>query len=59
MNIKYGLTAILGTYLISALAGEPVLAATIGGAIKVNLVKVTDPNFAGVYTGTFPATIHI
>jgi hypothetical protein len=51
MNIKYGLTAILGTYLISTLAGEPVMAATIRGTIKVNVVNVTDPNFAGVYTG--------
>jgi len=53
MNIKYGLTAILGTYLISTLAGEPVLAATIRGTIKVNVVNVTDPKFAGVYTGDF------
>jgi hypothetical protein len=29
------------------------MAATIGGTIKVNLVKVTDPNFPGVYTGDF------
>jgi hypothetical protein len=53
MNIKYGLTAILGTYLISTLAGDPVMAATIRGTIKVNVVNVTDPNFAGVYTGDF------
>jgi hypothetical protein len=53
MNIKYRLTAILGTYLISTLAVEPVMAATIRGTIKVNVVKVTDPNFAGVYTGDF------
>jgi hypothetical protein len=42
-----------GTYLISTLAGEPVMAATIRGTIKVNVVNVTDPNFAGVYTGDF------
>src|SRR4028119_1346572 len=53
MNIKYGLTAIVGTYLISTLAGDPVMAATIRGTIKVNVVNVTDPNFAGVYTGDF------
>ena len=53
MNIKYALTAILGTYLISTLGGEPVMAATIRGTIKVNLVNVTDPKFAGVYTGDF------
>ncbi len=53
MNIKYGLTAIVGTYLISTLAGEPVMAATIRGTIKVNVVNVTDPKFAGVYTGDF------
>jgi hypothetical protein len=53
MNIKYGLTAILATYLISTLAGEPVMAATIPGTIKVNVVNVTEPNFAGVYTGDF------
>jgi len=29
------------------------MAATIGGTIKVNVVKVTDPNFAGVYTEDF------
>ena len=50
MNIKYGLTAILGTYLISTLAGDPVMAATIGGTIKVNVSK---GDFAGVYTGDF------
>jgi hypothetical protein len=54
MNIKYGLVAILGTYLISTLAGEPVIAATIRGTtIKVNVVNVTEPNFAGVYTADF------
>ena len=50
MNIKYGLTAILGTYLISTLAGDPVMAATIGGAIKVNVIG---GDFEGVYTGDF------
>ncbi len=50
MNIKYGLTAILGTYLISTLGGHPVMAATIGGTISVN---VTKGDFAGVYTGDF------
>jgi hypothetical protein len=50
MNIKYGLTAILGTYLISTLAGDPVMAATITGTIKVNL---SEGEFAGVYTGDF------
>ena len=50
MKIKHGLTAILGTYLISTLAGEPVMAATIGGTIKVNVSK---GDFAGVYTGDF------
>jgi len=50
MNIKYGLTAILGTYLISTLAAEPVMAATIGGTIKVNVIG---GDFAGVYTGDF------
>jgi len=29
------------------------MAATITGTIKVNLVNVTDPKFAGVYTGDF------
>jgi hypothetical protein len=50
MNIKYVLTAILGTYLISTLEGEPIMAATIGGTIKVNVSK---GDFAGVYTGDF------
>ncbi len=50
MNIKYGLTAILGTYLISTLGGHPVMAATIAGTIKVNVSK---GDFAGVYTGDF------
>jgi hypothetical protein len=53
MNIKYGLTAILGTYLISTLGGDPVMAATIAGTIKVNVVNVLDPKLAGVYTGDF------
>src|SRR4028118_814833 len=50
MNIKYELTAILGTYLISTLGGEPIMAATIGGTIKVNVSK---GDFAGIYTGDF------
>lgn len=50
MNIKYGLTAILGTYLISTLGGATAMAATIGGTIKVNVSK---GDFAGVYTGDF------
>ncbi|MEG4630728.1 hypothetical protein QUB56_14095 [Microcoleus sp. AR_TQ3_B6] len=29
------------------------MAATIGGTIKVNVIKVTESNFAGVYTGDF------
>ncbi|MCC3407631.1 MAG: hypothetical protein JGK17_18940 [Microcoleus sp. PH2017_10_PVI_O_A] len=29
------------------------MAATIGGTIKVNVLKVNDPKFAGVYTGDF------
>ncbi len=29
------------------------MAATIAGTIKVNVVNVTDPKFAGVYTGDF------
>ncbi len=54
MNIKYGLTAILGTYLISTFGGATAMAATIGGTIKVNVVNVNDPDFAGrVYTGDF------
>src|SRR4028119_825410 len=53
MNIKYGLTAIVGTYLISTLGGSTAMAATIAGTIKVNVVNVTDPKFAGVYTGDF------
>ena len=50
MNIKYGLTAILGTYLISTFGGATAMAATIGGTIKVNVSK---GDFAGVYTGDF------
>jgi len=50
MNIKYGLTAILRTYLISTLAAEPVMAATIRGTIKV---KVIGGDFAGVYSGEY------
>src|SRR4028118_1807286 len=53
MNIKYGLTAIVGTYLISTLGGSTAMAATIAGTIKVNVVNVTDPKFARVYTGDF------
>jgi len=53
MNIKYGLTAILGTYLISTLGGHPVMAATIAGTIKVNVVNALDPKLVGVYTGDF------
>ncbi len=55
MNIKYGLTAILGTYLISTFGGATAMAATITGTIKVNIdvAYVTDPKFAGVYTGDF------
>jgi hypothetical protein len=57
MNIKYGLTAILGTYLISTLAGDPVMAATITGTIKVNL---SEGEHSPVSTQvTFPTTIHI
>ena len=47
---KYGLTAILGTYLISTLGGSAAMAATIGGTIEVNVSK---GDFAGVYTGDF------
>jgi hypothetical protein len=50
MNIKYGLTAILGTYLISTFAGATAMAATIGGTIRVDVSK---GDFAGVYTGDF------
>jgi hypothetical protein len=50
MNIKYGLTAILGTYLISTFGGATAMAATIAGTIKVN---VTGGDFAGIYTGDF------
>ena len=50
MNIKYGLSPILGTYLISTLAGEAVMAATIRGTIKVNVIG---GDFAGVYTGEY------
>ena len=50
MKIKYGLTAILGTYLISTLGGNPVMAATIAGTIRVD---VSGGDFAGVYTGDF------
>jgi len=50
MKIKYGLTAILGTYLISTFGGATAMAATIGGTIKVN---VTGGDFAGIYTGDF------
>jgi hypothetical protein len=59
MNIKYGLAAILGTYLISTLAGEPVMAATIRGTIKVNVLNVTVPTSLVSTPGTFPTTIHI
>ncbi|MEG3978392.1 hypothetical protein QT970_27840 [Microcoleus sp. herbarium8] len=52
MNIKYGLTAILGTYLIFTSGGSAAMAATIAGTIRVN-VNATDPKFAGVYTGDF------
>ncbi|MEG4302099.1 hypothetical protein [Microcoleus sp. D3_18a_C4] len=50
MNIKYGLTAILGTYLISTFGGATAMAATIGGTIRVD---ITRGDFAGVYTGDF------
>ncbi len=50
MNIKYGLTAILGTYLISTFGGATAMAATIGGTIRVD---VTRGDFAGIYTGDF------
>ena len=50
MNIKYGLTAILGTYLISTLGGHPVMAATIAGTIRID---VSGGDFAGVYRGDF------
>ena len=50
MNIKYGLTAILGTYLISTFGGATAMAATIGGTIRVD---VSGGDFAGVYTGDF------
>ncbi len=50
MNIKYGLTAILGTYLISTFGGATAMAATIGGTIRVD---VTKGSFAGVYRGDF------
>jgi hypothetical protein len=54
MNMKYVLTAILGTYLISTFGGATAMAATITGTIKVNVVNVNDPDFAGrVYTGDF------
>ena len=55
MNIKYGLTAILGTYLISTFGGATAMAATIGGTIKVKIEAeyVNDPKFVGVYTGDF------
>lgn len=50
MNIKYGLTAILGAYLICTFGVSPVMAATITGTIKVN---IPDGDFAGIYTGDF------
>lgn len=50
MNIKYGLTAILSTYLVFTLGGSTAMAATISGTIKVNVSK---GDFAGVYTGDF------
>ncbi|MEG4444120.1 hypothetical protein QUB47_12220 [Microcoleus sp. AT9_B5] len=50
MNIKYGLTVILGTYLISTFVGATAMAATIGGTIRVD---VSGGDFAGVYTGDF------
>jgi len=53
MNIKYGLTAILGTYLISTFGGATAMAATIAGTIKVNVVNALDPKLVGVYTGDF------
>ena len=50
MNIKYGLTAIIGAYLICTFGVSPVMAATIRGTIKVNISK---GDFAGIYTGDF------
>ena len=50
MNIKYGLTAIIGAYLICTFGVSPVMAATITGTIKVN---IPDGDFAGIYTGDF------
>ena len=50
-TLKYGLTAILGAYLISTLGVSSAIAATITGTIKV---EVTPGSFgAGVYTGDF------
>ncbi|MFB8793374.1 MAG: hypothetical protein U7126_03875 [Microcoleus sp.] len=48
--MKYVLTAILGTYLISTLAGTTAMAATIKGTIRVD---ISDGDFAGVYRGDF------
>lgn len=50
MNIKYGLTAILGTYLISTFGGATAMAATIAGTIRVD---IPNGDFAGIYTGDF------
>jgi hypothetical protein len=47
----------VGTYLISTLAGEPVMAATIGGTIKLTLLDLSryeDSFFTGIPTN-FPS----
>lgn len=49
-TLKYGLAAILGTYLISTQGGNPAMAATLTGTIKVD---VSHGDFAGIYTGDF------
>ena len=48
-TLKYGLTAIVGAYLISTLVSSPAIAATITGTIKVEIIG----GFGSVYTGDF------
>lgn len=50
-TLKYGLAAILGAYLISTQGGNPAMAATLTGTIKVDVVPGSFG--AGIYTGDF------
>jgi hypothetical protein len=53
----------VGTYLISTLAGEPVMAATIGGTIKVNVLTLLDLKVRGFFlhrdSDEFPLRKHL